>query len=55
LLTHYSVTRTGDAIGKNFDYQFTYEHGAYAAYLANPFRLPVRQAPRRDRPRRPLH
>jgi molybdate/tungstate transport system substrate-binding protein len=36
LLTHYTLTRSGDAIGKNFDYQFTYEHSAYAAYLANP-------------------
>jgi molybdate/tungstate transport system substrate-binding protein len=36
LLSHYTLTRAGDAIGKNFDYQFTYEHSAYAAYLANP-------------------
>ena len=36
LLQHYTLTRTGDAIGKNYDYQFIYEHSAYAAYLANP-------------------
>jgi molybdate/tungstate transport system substrate-binding protein len=36
LLGHYTLTRTGDVLGKNFDYQFTYEHSAYAAYLANP-------------------
>jgi molybdate/tungstate transport system substrate-binding protein len=35
LLQHYTLTRTGDAIGKNYDYQFIYEHSAYAAYLAN--------------------
>jgi molybdate/tungstate transport system substrate-binding protein len=36
LLGHYTLTRTGDVLGKNFDYQFTYQHSAYAAYLANP-------------------
>ncbi|MDM0073685.1 substrate-binding domain-containing protein [Variovorax sp. J2P1-59] len=36
LVGHYTLTRTGDVLGKNFDYQFTYEHSAYAAYLANP-------------------
>jgi molybdate/tungstate transport system substrate-binding protein len=36
LLGHYSLTRTGDALGTNYDYQFIYEHSAYAAYLANP-------------------
>lgn len=36
LLGHYTLTRAGDALGKNYDYQFTYEHSAYAAYLANP-------------------
>jgi molybdate/tungstate transport system substrate-binding protein len=36
LLQHYTLTRTGDVIGKNYDYQLIYEHSAYAAYLANP-------------------
>jgi ABC-type molybdate transport system substrate-binding protein len=36
LVGHYTLTRTGDAIGRNYDYQFIYEHSAYAAYLANP-------------------
>jgi molybdate/tungstate transport system substrate-binding protein len=35
-LGHYTLTRPGDALGKNFDYQFTYEHSAYTAYLADP-------------------
>ena len=35
-LSHYTLTRTGDVLGKNFDYQFTYQHSAYAAYLASP-------------------
>ena len=36
LLGHYTLTRTADVLGTNFDYQFTYQHSAYAAYLANP-------------------
>jgi molybdate/tungstate transport system substrate-binding protein len=36
LVGHYTLTRTGDVLGVNFDYQFTYQHSAYAAYLANP-------------------
>jgi molybdate/tungstate transport system substrate-binding protein len=35
-VTHYTLARAGDVIGKNYDYQFIYEHSAYAAYLANP-------------------
>lgn len=31
LLAHVVVTRPGDALGKTFDYQFTYEHSARAA------------------------
>jgi ABC-type molybdate transport system substrate-binding protein len=36
LLGHYTLTRAGEAVGKNYDYQFIYEHSAFAAYLANP-------------------
>jgi molybdate/tungstate transport system substrate-binding protein len=36
LLGHYTLTRAGEALGKQYDYQFIYEHSAYAAYLANP-------------------
>lgn len=35
LLGHYSVSRPGDALGKTFDYQFTYEHSALAAFRAD--------------------
>lgn len=31
LIGHVVITRPGDALGKNFDYQFTYEHSARAA------------------------
>jgi molybdate/tungstate transport system substrate-binding protein len=36
LVGHYTLTRAGEALGKNYDYQFIYEHSAYAAYLASP-------------------
>jgi ABC-type molybdate transport system substrate-binding protein len=32
MLAHYSIGKATDAPGKTFDYQFTYEHGARAAY-----------------------
>jgi molybdate/tungstate transport system substrate-binding protein len=35
LLGHYTLTRSTDALGKNFDYQFTYAHSALAAYKAD--------------------
>jgi ABC-type molybdate transport system substrate-binding protein len=35
LLSHYVISRPGDAIGKSFDYQFTYEHSARAALAAD--------------------
>lgn len=31
LLSHFTTTRPGDTLGKNYDYQFTYEHSARAA------------------------
>jgi len=36
LLGHYTLTRTSDVLGANFDYQFTYEHSALAAYNRTP-------------------
>ncbi len=36
LLGHYAVGKPGDALGKAFDYQFTYEHSARAAAGADP-------------------
>jgi len=36
LLSHYTLTRGSDVIGTNFDYQFTYEHSALAAYNRAP-------------------
>jgi molybdate/tungstate transport system substrate-binding protein len=36
LLGHYTLTRTTDALGTQFDYQFTYEHSALAAYTRGP-------------------
>jgi ABC-type molybdate transport system substrate-binding protein len=35
LLAHYVSTRPGDALGKTYDYQFTYEHSARAAKAAD--------------------
>jgi ABC-type molybdate transport system substrate-binding protein len=35
LLQHYSVNKSTDALGKTYDYQFTYEHSALAAYNAD--------------------
>lgn len=35
LLTHYSINKSTDILGKTYDYQFTYEHSALAAYKAN--------------------
>ena len=36
LVGHYTLARAGEVLGKNYDYQFIYEHSAFAAYLANP-------------------
>lgn len=36
LLEHYTITRPGDVLGTSYDYQFTYEHSALAAYQASP-------------------
>jgi molybdate/tungstate transport system substrate-binding protein len=36
LLGHYTLARTSDVLGTNFDYQFTYEHSALAAYDRTP-------------------
>ncbi len=30
MLAHYSISKATDALGKTFDYQFTYEHSAAA-------------------------
>ena len=35
LLGHYSIGKAGDALGKTFDYQFTYEHSAQATAKAD--------------------
>jgi len=35
MLAHYSISKAADALGKTFDYQFTYEHSAVAAYQAD--------------------
>jgi len=35
LLSHYSITKSTDALGKTYDYQFIYEHSAFAAYTAD--------------------
>jgi len=35
LLTHYTLTRPTDALGKTYDYQVIYEHSALAAYQAD--------------------
>ena len=35
MLAHYSISKAADALGKTFDYQFTYEHSAAAAYQAD--------------------
>jgi ABC-type molybdate transport system substrate-binding protein len=35
LLQHYSVNKSTDALGKTYEYQFTYEHSALAAYKAD--------------------
>jgi ABC-type molybdate transport system substrate-binding protein len=35
LLTHFSIGKAGDTLGKNIDYQFSYEHGARAAAKAD--------------------
>ncbi len=35
LLGHYAITKAGDRLGQNFDYQFIYEHSALAAALAD--------------------
>jgi molybdate/tungstate transport system substrate-binding protein len=35
MLSHYTITKEHGGLGKIFDYQFTYEHGARAAYKAD--------------------
>jgi molybdate/tungstate transport system substrate-binding protein len=35
LLTHYSINKSTDALGKTYDYQIIYEHSALAAYNAD--------------------
>jgi ABC-type molybdate transport system substrate-binding protein len=35
LLSHYSISKSTDALGKTYDYQFIYEHSAFAAYNAD--------------------
>jgi molybdate/tungstate transport system substrate-binding protein len=34
-LTHYSISKSTDALGKTYDYQFIYEHSAFAAFNAD--------------------
>jgi ABC-type molybdate transport system substrate-binding protein len=36
LLQHYSIIKSTDVLGQTYDYSFTYEHSALAAYKANP-------------------
>ena len=36
LLQHYSIIKSTDVLGQTYDYSFTYEHSALAAYRANP-------------------
>ncbi len=36
LLEHYTITRPTDVLGTNYDFSFTYEHSALAAYKASP-------------------
>jgi molybdate/tungstate transport system substrate-binding protein len=35
LLSHYSVSKANDALGKTYDYQLIYEHSALAAFTAD--------------------
>jgi len=35
LLTHYSINKSTDVLGKTYDYQIIYEHSALAAYKAD--------------------
>jgi len=35
LLSHYSISKSTDALGKTYDYQFIYEHSALAAWTAD--------------------
>ena len=35
LLSHYSISKASDALGKTYDYQLIYEHSAFAAYNAD--------------------
>jgi len=35
LLQHYFITKTTDTLGKTYDYQFIYEHSAFAAFNAD--------------------
>ena len=35
MLAHYSISKASDALGKTFDYQFTYEHSAAAIFRAD--------------------
>ena len=36
LLGHYAISKASDVLGKTYDYQFVYEHGAAAAAKADP-------------------
>jgi ABC-type molybdate transport system substrate-binding protein len=36
LLQHYSISKSSDVLGQTYDYNFTYEHSALAAYKTNP-------------------
>src|SRR5262249_1326885 len=35
LVTHYAITRPTDGLGRTYDYQFIYEHSAFAAFQAD--------------------
>jgi ABC-type molybdate transport system substrate-binding protein len=35
LVSHYSISKTTDALGKTYDYQVIYEHSAFAAFNAD--------------------
>jgi molybdate/tungstate transport system substrate-binding protein len=35
LLSHYSISKASDALGKTYDYQIIYEHSAFAAFNAD--------------------
>jgi ABC-type molybdate transport system substrate-binding protein len=45
LLQHYFTNKTTDVLGQTYDYAFTYEHSALAAYKANPSSYRYAQLP----------